>query len=75
MGSRQSGDAVGDAGTRSDRGDPQTAGQAAVSLGCMSGRLLMTDIYHPYPLLNAAVENGNNVPTGEREDRVHAFGF
>lgn len=39
----------------------------------MSGRLLMPDIDDPDPLLDAAVEDGNDVPTRESEDRVDAL--
>ena len=44
-----------------------------IVLGGMGGGLLVSNIHHPDPFLDATIEDGDDVPAGEREDRVHAF--
>ena len=75
LGGGQGRDGVGDAGPGGDGGHTEATGQPGVGLGGVGGGLLVTNIDDPDALLHAPVEDGHDVPTGEREDGVDALGL
>ena len=65
---------VGDAGTRGQRGDAGHPGHLRPAFGGERGGLLVAGVDQPDALGAAAVVDGEQVPAGQREDRVDAAG-
>ena len=68
-----SGERIGHARSCGDDGDAEPAGEPGVCVGGVCRSLLMTHVDDSDPLLDAAVDDGKHVTTGEHEHRVDAL--
>ncbi len=67
------GEGVGEAGTRGDQAHPGLAGVDGPGVGHHRRGLLVPHVDQPQALVQAPVEDGRDVPSRKREDRVDAL--
>ena len=68
------GDGIGHPGASGDRRHPEPPGEPGVRLGGVGSGLLVPDVNHSDPLLDAPVEDGDDVAAGKSEDGIDTLG-